>query len=281
MGHFKVNQKDLFFILKEQLNYSSLCKLERYKGLNEKTLDLLVTEALNFAKGVLDPLNEIGESQGLAYDKGNVVCPSEFKAAFKQYGEDGWIAAARDMEYGGQGFPHMSRIIINDLMYGANQSFNMAPSLTHGAGHLIESFGTDDLKKTYLPKMFGGTWSGTMCLTEADSGSNLATTQTMAVPEGDHYKICGTKVFISWGEHDLTENIIHLVLARIQGAPEGVRGISLFVVPKFRVNADGTVGESNDVFCSSIEKKLGLHASPTAVLNFGNSNQCIGYLCGE
>jgi alkylation response protein AidB-like acyl-CoA dehydrogenase len=281
MGQFKVNQKDIFFILKEQLDYSSLCKLDRYKDLNEKTLDLLVTEAINFAKGVMDPLNEIGEKQGITYDKGNVFCPSEFKTAFKQYGEDGWIAAARDMEYGGQGFPHMSRIIINDLMYGAAQAFNMAPSLTHGAGHLIESFGTDELKQTYLPKMFGGTWAGTMCLTEADSGSNLATTQTMAVKEGDHYKISGTKVFISWGEHDLTENIIHLVLARIEGAPEGVRGISLFVVPKFRVNADGSIGESNDVFCSSIEKKLGLHASPTAVLNFGNSDQCVGYLCGE
>ena len=281
MGQFKVNQKDIFFILKEQLDYSRLCKLDRYKELNEKTLDLLVTEAINFAKGVMDPLNEIGEKQGITYDKGDVLCPEEFKTAFKQYGEDGWIAAARDMEYGGQGFPHMSRIIINDLMYGAAQAFNMAPSLTHGAGHLIESFGTDELKQTYLPKMFGGTWAGTMCLTEADSGSNLATTQTMAVKEGDHYKISGTKVFISWGEHDLTENIIHLVLARIEGAPEGVRGISLFVVPKFRVNTDGSMGESNDVFCSSIEKKLGLHASPTAVLNFGNSGQCVGYLCGE
>ncbi|MCP4722730.1 MAG: acyl-CoA dehydrogenase, partial [Desulfobacteraceae bacterium] len=145
MGQFKVNQKDIFFILKEQLDYSSLCKLDRYKDLNEKTLDLLVTEAINFAKGVMDPLNEIGEKQGITYDKGNVLCPEEFKTTFKQYGEDGWIAAARDMEYGGQGFPHMSRIIINDLMYGAAQAFNMAPSLTHGAGHLIESFGTDEL----------------------------------------------------------------------------------------------------------------------------------------
>lgn len=281
MGHFKINQKDIFFILKEQLNYSSLCKLDRYSSLNEKTLDLLVTEAINFARGVLDPLNEIGETQGVTYDKGNVRCPEEFKTAFSQYGEDGWIAAARDMEYGGQGFPHMSRIVINDLMYGACQAFNMAPSLTHGAGHLIESFGTDALKNTYLSNMFNGKWSGTMCLTEADAGSNLATTQTTATREGNHFKINGTKVFISWGEHDLTDNIIHLVLARIEGAPEGIRGISLFVVPKVRVNQDGTLGEANDVFCSSIEKKLGLHASPTAVLNFGNANNCIGYLCGE
>ncbi len=281
MGHFKINQKDLFFILKEQLNWGSLCELDRYKDLNEKTLDLLISEALNFAKGVVDPLNEIGEKQGVKWDNGDVICPEEFKAAFKQYGEDGWTAAIRDEKYGGQGFPHMCRIIINDVMYGASQAFNMAPSLTHGAAHLIESFGTDELKDTYLRKMYTGQWAGTMCLTEADAGSNLANTQTMAFPQGDHYKIVGTKVFISWGNHDLTDNIIHLVLARIEGAPEGIRGISLFVVPKMRLNPDGSTGESNDVYCSSIEKKLGLHASPTAVLNFGNNNDCIGYLCGK
>jgi len=281
MGHFKVNQKDIFFILKEQIKYGKLCELNRYKDLNEKTLDLLVTEALSFAKGVVDPLNEIGEHWGVKFDKGQVFCPPEFKTAFKQYGENGWTAAARDTEYGGQGFPNMMRVVINDLMYGACQAFNMAPSLTHGAAHLIESFGTDDLKKQYVPKMFDGTWAGTMCLTEADAGSNLAATTTTATPEKNHYKLVGTKIFISWGDHDLTDNIIHLVLARIQGAPEGVRGISLFVVPKFRLNLDGTPGEFNDVVCSSIENKLGLHASPTAVLNFGSSNNCIGYLCGR
>ena len=281
MGHFKVNQKDIFFILKEQLKYGKLCQLDRYKDLNEKTLDLLVTEALGFARGVVDPLNEIGEQWGVKFDKGQVSSPPEFKTAFKQYGENGWTAAARDTEYGGQGFPNMMRIVINDLMYGACQAFNMAPSLTHGAAHLIETFGTDDLKKQYVPKMFDGTWAGTMCLTEADAGSNLAATTTTAAPEKNHYKLVGTKIFISWGDHDLTDNIIHLVLARIQGAPEGVRGISLFVVPKFRLNLDGTPGEFNDVVCSSIEDKLGLHASPTAVLNFGGSNNCIGYLCGQ
>lgn len=281
MGHFKTNQKDIFFILKEQLSYGRLCDLDKYQDLNEKTLDLLVSEALSFAKGVLDPLNEIGEKWGVKFDKGKVSCPPEFKKAFKQYGVDGWTAAARDVEYGGQGFPTMMRVVINDLMYGACQSFNMAPSLTHGAAHLIESFGTEDLKQIYVPKMFDGTWSGTMCLTEADAGSNLAATGTTATREGDHFKLVGTKIFISWGEHDLTDNIIHLVLARIEGAPQGVKGISLFVVPKFRLNADGTPGEFNDVVCGNVEKKLGLHASPTAVLNFGSNNDCIGYLCGK
>ncbi len=281
MAHFKVNQKDIFFILKEQLDYGSLCDLKRYKGLTEKAFDLLVNEALRFARGVVDPLQEIGENQGVTFENGTVRCPGEFRKAFKQYGREGWTAAARDPEFGGQGFPHMMRIVINDLMYGACQSFNMAPSLTHGAAHLIESFGTDALKKRFIPKMFDGTWAGTMCLTEPDAGSNLAGIQTTAFPDGDHYKIKGSKIFISWGDHDLTENIIHLVLARIDGAPEGVKGISLFVVPKIRVEPDGSLGEPNDVRCTGVEKKLGLHASPTSSLAFGSSENCIGYLCGQ
>ena len=281
MGHFKINQKDIFFILKNQLNYGSLCALKRYQGLNEKTLDLLVNEAISFAKGVVDPLQEIGEQWGVKFNEGKILCPSEYKAAFKQYGKDGWIAAARDPEYGGQGFPHMMRIVINDLMYGACQSFNMAPSLTHGAAHLIESFAEESLKRLYVPKMFDGDWSGTMCLTEPDAGSNLANIQTTAYPNGDHFKIKGSKIFISWGDHDLTENIIHLLLARIEGAPAGIKGISLFIVPKIRVHPDGSLGNPNDVVCSSVEHKLGLHASPTCTLNFGANDACEGYLCGE
>lgn len=281
MGHFKINPKDIMFILKEQLNYGRLCELERYRDQNEKVLDLLVKEAIEFAKGVVDPLNEVGETQGLRFENNQVICPPGFREAFKKYGEDGWTAAARDLEHGGQGFPHMMRIVINDFMYGACQSFNMAPSLTHGAAHLIESFGTQELIEAYVPRMFDGTWAGTMCLTEPNAGSNLAALETMAYPEGDHYKIKGSKIFISWGEHDLAENIIHLVLARIEGEPEGIRGISLFVVPKVRVNPDGTLGQPNDVVCTGIEEKLGLHASPTSALSFGGRDGCIGYLCGE
>ena len=281
MGDFKANLKDIFFILKDQLDYASLCRLPRYKGLNEKTLDLLIKEAIRFARGVVDPLQALGEKWGVRFEDGTVSCPPEFKTAFRQYGRDGWIAAARDLEYGGQGFPHMMRIVINDFMYGACQAFNMAPSLTHGAAHLIESFAIEELKKRYVPKMFQGDWAGTMCLTEPDAGSNLANTQATAFREGDHFKIKGSKIFVSWGDHDLTENVIHLVLARIEGAPDGIKGISLFIVPKMRVGPDGAVGEPNDVICSRLEEKLGLHASPTCVLNFGAQNGCIGYLCGE
>ena len=281
MGNFKVNQKDILFILKEQLAYGKLCALERYKGLNEKALDMLVAEAANFAKGVLDPIQEIGEAWGVKLEKGQVTSPPEFREAFRQYGQDGWIAAARSMTYGGQGFPHMMRIVVNDLMYGACQSFNMAPSLTHGAAHLIESFATDALKETFVPKMYAGEWAGTMCLTEPDAGSNLAALTTTAYPEGDHYRIKGSKIFISWGDHDLTDNIIHLLLARIDGAPPGVKGISLFIVPKIRVAGDGALGKPNDVVCTAVEEKLGLHASPTCALSFGAKDGCIGYLCGQ
>ncbi len=281
MGQFKVNRKDIFFILKDQLDYGSLCSLDRYSDLDEKALDMLVNEAVHFARGVVDPLNEIGEEQGVIFENGKVTCPPAFKKAFKQYGRDGWITAARDTRYGGGGFPLMMRIIINDLMYGACQAFNMAPSLTHGAAHLIESFATEDLKELYVPKMYNGEWAGTMALTEPGAGSNLGAVETAAYRREDHYQIKGSKMFISWGEHNMTDNIIHLTLARIEGAPEGVKGISLFIIPKFRVNPDGSLGKFNGVVCSGIEDKLGLHASPTCVLNFGSKDDCIGYLCGE
>ncbi len=281
MPHFMVNLDDIFFILKEQLHYADLCRFDRYRDIDEATLDMLVKQAHKFALSEIAPLQEIGEKWGVVYENGQVRCAPEFKKAFGLYGENGWIAAVRDPEYGGQGFPQMMRIVINDLMYGACQSFNMAPSLTHGAAHLIESFGAEELKRLYVPNMFSGKWAGTMVMTEPNAGSNLAALTTMAYREGDHFTIKGRKIFISWGDHDLTENIIHLVLARIEGAPEGVRGISLFVVPKIRVLADGSLAEPNDVVCGGIERKLGLHASPTCQLIFGDNEGCLASLCGE
>lgn len=281
MPHYKINEKDPLFILKDQLHYGSLCRLERYRDLDEDTLDMTVQEAIKFAKGVIDPLQEIGEHWGIQIENNQVRCAPEYKEAFRLYGENGWIAASRGPRFGGQGFPNMMRIVVNDFMYGASQAFNMLASLTHGAAHLIEGYATEALKEQYVAKMYSGQWAGTMCLTEPSAGSNLAALRTMAFPEGDHYRIKGTKMFITWGEHDLTENIVHLVLARIEGAPEGIKGISLFVVPRFRVHPDGSLGEANDVLCVGVERKLGLHASPTCVLNFGDQDQCIGYLCGQ
>ncbi len=281
MSHFKVNERDIYFILREQLGYGDLCKLSRYRDLDVETLDLLVSEAAKFARGVVGPLQEVGDRHGVILAEGNVRCAPGFRDAFRLYGENGWIAATSDPEHGGQGFPHMMGIVINDLMYGACISFHMAPSLTHGAGHLIESFGTRELEERFIPHMYAGRWSGTMCLTEPPAGSTLASIGTKAFREGDHFKIKGTKIFITWGDQDLTENIIHLVLARIENAPEGVKGISLFVVPKVRLRDDGSLGEPNDVVCVGVEQKLGLHGSPTCVLNFGENNDCIGYLCGE
>lgn len=281
MSHFKVDERDIFFILKEQLNYGDLCKLDQYRDLDEETLDMLVAEAVKFAHRVVAPLQESGDRQGVTFSEGTVRCAPGFKEAFSLCGENGWIAAASGTDFGGQGFPRLMGVVISDLMYGSCISFHMAPSLTHGAGRLIATFGAADLKKLFVPYMFAGRWSGTMCLTEPQAGSNLASIRTKAVPEGDHFKIKGSKIFITWGDHDLTENIIHLVLARIEGAPHGVKGISLFVVPKIRVGEDGSLGDPNDVICAGVEHKMGLHGSPTCVLNFGDNDDCIGYLCGE
>src|SRR5208337_4299148 len=281
MSHYKVNPKDIFFILKEQIGYGKLCEFERYSELDEATLDMVVNQAMKFALTEISPLQEIGEKWGVVYENGQVKCAPEFKKSFEVCAENGWVAPSKDPEYGGQGFPRMMSVVINDFFYGACQALNMATTLTHGAGHLIESFGTEELKQLYLAKMYSGKWAGTMALTEAGAGSNLAALKTTAYREGDHFKIKGNKIFISWGDHDLTENIIHLVLARIEGAPEGVRGISLFVIPKIRVLPDGSLGEPNDVLCGGVEKKLGLHASPTCQLLFGDNDGCIGYLCGQ
>jgi len=280
MTNFKVNLKDILFILNDQLNYGSLCALPRYKGLKAKTLDMVVNEAARFAKTVVDPLQAIGESKGVTFKDDQVSCPDEFKDAYHCYAENGWIAAARDTTYGGQGFPHMMRIVVNDLMYGACQAFNMAPSLTHGAAHLIETFATDDLKKKFVPRCYAGDWTGTMCLTETDAGSNLANTQTTAFYDGDHFKIKGTKTFISWEDHNLTENIIHLILARIEGARDGVKGISLFIVPKINVNNDGTLGTANDVKCVNMKINSACMRPPPALLN-SDQTTIVSVICAD
>ena len=281
MGHYKVKERELLFVLKDQIQYGQLCQYDRYQELSEGAFDMMVKEAIRFAHGVIEPLQELGEEFGVRYEDGRVICPPEYKKTFEECGKNGWIAVARETTYGGQGFPLMMRIVMNEIFYGAYQSFNILLSLTHGAGHLIESFATDELKKRFVPRIYGGEWSGTMALTEPDAGSNLANIRTEARREGDHFKIKGNKIFITYGDHDITDNIVHLILARIEGAPNGVRGISLFIVPKLRIGEGGDLGQPNDVICDGVEKKMGLHGAPTTVLNFGENDECIGYLCGK
>ena len=243
----------------------------------------MLEEAAKFATNVLDPLNVSGDREGstLLAD-GTVKTPAGFKDAYRQFIENGWNGLTKNPEYGGQGLPHLVATPVEEMWHSSNMAFDLCPLLTQGAIDALELCGTPEQKALFLPKMVAGTWTGTMNLTEPQAGSDLAAVRTRAVPQPDgSYKLYGQKIFITYGEHDYTENIIHLVLARTPTAPEGVKGISLFVVPKYLINADGSIGARNDVHCVSLEHKLGIHASPTAVLAYGDKGGAIGYLVGQ
>jgi alkylation response protein AidB-like acyl-CoA dehydrogenase len=242
--------------------------------------DSILEEAANFAQTVLDPINAPGDREGARWTPEGVLTPKGFREAYQSYVEAGWAQLAIRTELGGQGQPHLLASAIEEVMFASNMAFFLGTSLAHGAVEAIAASATDELKQMVLPKLTSGEWMGTMNLTEPQAGSDLALLRTRAVPEGDHYRIFGQKIFITYGDHDLSDNIIHLVLARIDGAPEGVKGISLFCVPKFMVNADGSLGERNDLRCISIEHKMGIHASPTCVMSFGEKDGAIGYLLG-
>jgi len=249
---------------------------------NKKTVDLIVSEARNLAINEILPTREIGDKEGLVFDKGNVKLPESFHRAYELFKEGEWLAMPEDTEWGGQGMPRTVALAANDYLVGANLAFMMYPGLTHGAGKLVETFGTDKQKELFLKKMYAGEWSGTMLLTEPEAGSDVGALTTSAVKNDDGtYSITGNKIFISSGEHDMAENIIHPVLARIEGAPEGTKGISLFLVPKIWVNDDGSLGEPNDVVCTGIEEKMGIHGNSTASLALGGKGKCRGTLLGE
>jgi len=276
------DRRDVDFVLNEMLQVEQLSKHEKFAEFNKKTVDLIVSEARNLAIKEILPTREIGDKEGLVFDKGNVKLPESFHKAYELFKEGEWLAMPEDTEWGGQGMPKTVALAANDYFVGANFAFMMYPGLTHGAGKLVETFGTDKQKEIFLKKMFTGVWTGTMLLTEPEAGSDVGALNTTAVKNDDGtYSITGNKIFISSGEHDLAENIIHPVLARIEGAPEGTKGISLFLVPKIWANDDGSLGEPNDVVCTGIEEKMGIHGNSTASLALGGKGKCRGTLLGE
>ena len=273
---------DILLALKTAGGLPGMIDKDLLSGLDEDTIRAVVEEAGKFGADVLAPLNKIGDQQGSKLDGDKVTTPQGWKEAYDQYVEAGWSTLPCDEAYGGQGLPEVVAMAVCEIWNAANLSFGLCPLLTQGAIDAVAAHGSDDLKRIYLPKMVSGEWSGTMNLTEPHAGSDVGALRSKAVPQSDgSYLISGTKIFITYGEHDMTDNIVHLVLARLPDAPKGTRGISLFLVPKFLVNEDGSVGARNDVKCVGLEHKLGIHASPTCVMAYGENEGAIGYLVGE
>jgi len=282
MAQLLNDRRDVQFVLHDQLNIESLTKDPRFSDLNKKTFDMVVSEARTLAVKELVPSSIEGDQEGCTFEAGEVKVPESYHHAYKLIKEGEWIALADDLDVGGQGMPQVVKMAVDELFQGANTCLALAMGLTHGAGKLIEVFGTDEQKKLYLEKIYSGEWAGTMALTEPDAGSEVGAITTTAVKNDDGtYYLTGNKVFISQAEGDLTENIINPVLARIEGAAEGTRGISVFIVPKFLVNEDGSLGERNDCVCTGIEEKIGIHGSSTCSLTFGSKGKCVGFLLGK
>jgi alkylation response protein AidB-like acyl-CoA dehydrogenase len=282
MSTYNAPLKDMQFVLNELAGLDRVAKLPGCEEVTPDLVEAILDEANKFASGVLAPLNRAGDVEGAHWSDKAVTMPKGFKQAYRQFVENGWPALSCEPEHGGQGLPKTVAVAVQEMWKASNMAFSLCPMLTMGAVEALELVGTDEQKATYLPKMISGEWTGTMNLTEPQAGSDLAAVRTRAVPQGDGtYRVFGQKIFITYGDHDMAENTIHLVLARTPNAPEGVKGISLFVVPKFLVNADGSLGERNDVWCVSIEHKLGIHASPTCVLAFGDNGGAVGTLVGK
>ncbi|MCF8495321.1 MAG: acyl-CoA dehydrogenase C-terminal domain-containing protein [Alphaproteobacteria bacterium] len=270
---------DIRFILHDVLNAGSLSELSGYADFSADLMDQILEEGGRICAEILFPLNRSGDEEGCHFNNGEVTTPAGFKEAYETFAKGGWCGLSSDPAYGGMGMPVMLNTAMQEMICSANMSFGMYPGLSQGAYEALHQFGTDEQKKTYLPKLIQGIWSGTMCLTEPHCGTDLGLIKTKADPRGDgSFSVTGTKIFISAGEHDLTENIIHLVLARLPNAPEGVKGISLFVVPKFIPNAQGNPGPRNGLACGAIEHKMGIKASSTCVMNFDGAQ---GWLVGE
>jgi alkylation response protein AidB-like acyl-CoA dehydrogenase len=281
MSTYAAPLKDMQFAIAEFAGLEGIAALPGCGEVYADLVEAVLTEAGKFAQGVLDPLNRVGDTEGARWKDGVVTAPPGFAAAYRQFTEGGWNGLGASTEYGGQGLPHCIAMPLQEMWNSANMAFCLCPMLTTGVQEALLHHGSRPLLETYMTRLVSGEWSGTMNLTEPQAGSDLSAVRTQAVPDGDHYRIKGTKIYITWGEHDMAANIVHLVLARLPDAPEGVKGISLFVVPKFLVNADGSLGARNDIRCVSIENKLGIHGSPTCVLAYGDGPGAIGYLVGQ
>ena len=274
--------KDMLFNIKHLADIEQIARLPGFEDAGFDTAQAVLEEAAKFNEGVLSPLNWEGDKNPTSWADGTVTATPGFKEAFQQFAEAGWQGLQHPVDFGGQGLPKAIGASCGEMQNSANMSFALCPLLTDGAIEALLTAGSDELKAIYLENLVSGKWTGTMNLTEPQAGSDLAAVRTRAEPQPDgSHKVFGTKIFITWGEHNMAENIVHLVLARVSGAPEGVKGISLFVVPKFLVNKDGSLGARNDVHCVSIEHKMGIKASPTAVLQFGDHGGAVGFLVGQ
>ncbi len=279
---YRAPLREMRFVLEELLGGSArLAASPQLADYSDELAQSVLEEAARFAETVLEPLNRPGDLAGARWTAEGVIAAPGFREAYQQFVAGGWPALGADPHFGGTPVPRVLVTAVGELWGSANLAFKLCPMLTQAGVHALELCGSPEQKERYLHKMVSGDWSGTMVLTEPQAGSDLGQVRTRAAPAGDHYRLSGQKIFITWGDHDLTPNTIHLVLGRIDGAPPGVRGISLFIVPKFLVNADGTLGERNEVRCLSIEHKLGIHASPTCVLAFGEQQGAVAHLIGE
>ena len=282
MSDYRAPVKDMRFVMDELAGYKELSQYPDFAEATPDMADAILDEAAKFSGEVLAPLNRVGDKEGCKLTQNGVVTPPGWKEAYKAFCDAGWNGIASSPEYGGHGQPGSLAVAVKEMVCSANLAFSIGPLLTTGATEALMTCASDELKSIYLEKMITGEWTGTMNLTEPQAGSDLALIRSRAEPQADSsYKVFGQKIFISYGDHDMTDNIVHLVLARLPDAPAGVRGISLFLVPKFLVNADGTLGARNDAHCVSIEHKMGIHGSPTCVMAYGDNGGAVGYLLGE
>lgn len=278
---YKRDDRDVQFVLKEHLHVESLLRCEAFKDFSLEDFDMILDQAQKIAANDIAPSFQDGDREGCRFDRGRVTVPASFQHCWEVFREGGWFGLSMKPDYGGQGVPLIIAEAAQEFFMSANFAFGCFAGMGPGNGSMIESYGSQALKDLFCARMYDGTWCGSMCLTEPAVGSDAHMVSTKAVPDGPYYKIQGTKIFITSGEHDMAENIIHLVIARIEGAPAGAKGVSLFAVPKIWVNEDGSLGQPNDVACIGIEHKMGLNGSATCVMNFGENNRCRAHLVGE